>query len=107
VAIIGNKSQQFRYVYSNGFGIQTGGSEIVLSFGFKDNPQAPDEEITNEVAVVMLPTTLKFLSESLRKLVDLFEKTSGAEIPFDSAKLAPLEKAILDATSPTASPPLS
>jgi len=61
--------------------------------------QAPDDHITDEVAVVMLPGTLKFLSEPLKKLVEFIEKSGGTKIPFDASKLAPFEKAIAEITS--------
>jgi hypothetical protein len=105
MSIIGNRSQYFRHIYSNGFGLQTGGNEVILSFGFKDNPQAKDEEITNEVAVVMLPSTLKFLARSLTKLVDFIEKTGGTEIPIDETKLTAMDQAYSEAISATASLP--
>jgi hypothetical protein len=79
-----------------------------LSFGLKENPQDNDTEIVNEIAVIMLPTTLKFLAQSLTKLVEFMEKASGTEIPFDASKIAALEKAMSEATiSSTASPPPS
>lgn len=65
----------------------------------EDNAQVPDDHVTNEVAVVMLPGTLKFLSEPLKKLVEFIEKSDGGETSFDAAKLAPFEKAIAEITS--------
>jgi len=72
---------------------------LFAAFEAADKPKAADDDINNEVAVVMLPGTLKFLSEPLKKLVEFIEKSDGGEIAFDAAKLAPFEKAIAEITS--------
>jgi len=74
-------------------------SWLFAAFEGDDKPKAPDDQINNEVAVVMLPGTLKFLTEPLKKLVEFIEKSDGGETSFDAAKLAPFEKAIAEITS--------
>lgn len=68
---------------------------------FAENSSIPEDktDAPDEVAVVMLPGKLKFLSEPLKKLIDFIEKSEGLEIPFDTARLAPLETAIAEITS--------
>jgi len=66
----------------------------------KDDPQANDDYIANGVAVVMLPDTLRSLSEPLKKLVEFIERSNGVKTPVDDSRLAAFEKAIAEITSP-------
>jgi len=109
-AVSENKSPLFRYTFCNGFGVQSNGSEIILFFGVKEDPQNPKQDFLKEVGVIMLPSTMKVLAKTLNGLVALFERAAGAEIAVDQNRLDEIEKQLTSAFNvalPTASQPLS
>jgi hypothetical protein len=81
----------FKYIYANGFGVQFGGVEFMLSFGIKESVVSDD--ITEQVGVILTPSSVKLLSVLLTKFVSAIEAESG-EIPLDASKVAKVDEAL-------------
>ncbi len=90
------RATEFRYVYANGLKLQFSGSEVILTFGIKEDPTAPDESLREEVAIAMVPSTAKILSRTLARTFEHFEAATGVTIPIDAAREAQLEKILQD-----------
>lgn len=87
------KAPEFRYIYSNGFGIRFGDNEVTVLFGIDESAQPNDGLIYEQVGVVMTHRTLKMLLSALGTTLESFERDFG-EVKVPEGKLAKLEETI-------------
>ena len=88
------RAADFRYIYANATKIQFGPNELLLGFGIKEDANAPDDVIREEVIVAMSPVAAKLLAITLARTIETFEAASSVTIPVDPAKMEHLENAL-------------
>lgn len=80
-----NRSKDFRYVFTNAFGVRYGDNDVTLTLGITEGGSADD--MLEEMAVIMTPRTLKILVNNLNNLIQKVESEQG-EIFVPPGKLA-------------------
>ena len=89
-----SRSDDFRYVYSNSFGLVFSGGEATIKFGFVEDPTSPTDSVREEVAVVLTHVSLKVLAFSLTKTIEAYEASNKVTIPLEKSKIEELERTI-------------
>ncbi len=80
-----NLSKDFRYVYTNAYGVRLSDNDVTIRFGIHDG--GDPEDMLQEVAIIMTPRTLKIMLNGLNNALKGIEAELG-EIPVPPEKLA-------------------
>lgn len=95
-----NRSPEFRYIFSDAFGIAFSDNDCRVSFGINEKAgSGNDLDMYEQVTVAMTHKTTKLLVHHLSGILNHFEEKSGTNIPLDEAKVETL-KAMLNASTP-------
>ena len=86
------RSQDFRFVYANTFGLSFGPNEAQVKFGIQQNPGTDDTLMEEQVGVIFSHAAIKMFVLMLSKVIANFEEAAGKEIPLDSEKVKRLEE---------------
>lgn len=89
------RSQDFRNVYANVFGISFGPNEALVTYGIQTNPGTDDLSMEEQVGVILSHAGAKLLSKLLTMIVEDFEESAGAAIPIEQAKIDGLAEIIV------------
>jgi hypothetical protein len=92
-----NRSQDFRFVFANTFKLTYLGNEAQIVFAIQQSPADPPEKAEQQFGVVLTPTGLKSLTQTLGLLIEDIESATGAVIPLDPSVLAPVQAALAEA----------
>jgi hypothetical protein len=91
----------FRWVFTNGFGLQITDNEVMLTFGMVQDPAKPNESVLEQVGCVMSPRSAKLLARILTDSISNWEKTSNFEIKLGDDKIKEIEAVITSGTNKT------
>ena len=81
------RTPDFRYVYSNAFGIQLTSNEMMINFGISEDVSRADESVLEQTGIVLNLSSAKLLSSLIDTVVRRFEADSGIQIPLDAERL--------------------
>lgn len=79
-----NRSNDFRYIFANAFGLRFSDNDVTLTFGIHEG--GDPEDMLEEVAVVMTPRTMKIIVNNISNVIEKFEADVG-EIQIPSSKM--------------------
>ncbi len=88
------RSQDFRHVFANAFGLTFGPTEVQILCGIQNKPGTDDATMEQQVGLIMSPAGAKLLATMLITVIENFEKSSGTVVPLDPTKLDGLRKMI-------------
>ncbi len=97
------RSADFRYVYSNVFGVQLTTNELIVNFGLSEDVSRPEESNLEQVSVVLTLQSAKTLLTLLRAALEKLEADTGITIPLDETKVQKIVASMK--TSQAAKPP--
>jgi Protein of unknown function (DUF3467) len=86
------RSQDFRYVFANTFGITFGPQEVQVVFGIQSEPGTDSVTMEEQVGIIYTHVAAKLLAESLLHMIDNFEKATGSIVPLDQSKIDALDE---------------
>ncbi len=97
-----NKDKDFRYLFSNAFGFQLTGNELIVTFGINEDVSRPDESVLEQSAIVLTLPSAKLFAALLNNLLAKFETENNTVIPYDYEKVrVALDAAITKNNSPS------
>jgi hypothetical protein len=97
------RSSDFRFVFSDTSGVQFAVNQAIVTFSIQHNPADLTEGAEEQVAVAMTGVALKALAYSVNRIIDHYEKTSGAVIPLPDGISETMDKAVAAAGKTTSS----
>lgn len=89
-----NRAPDFRHLFANTIGFAWSDNECRLTFGLEDGG-GPDNAY-EQVAINMTHRTAKILALHLGTVIEIYERNTGVEIPFDADKLVKIRE-VMDA----------
>lgn len=97
-----SRSQDFRTHFTNAFGIQFNGHELILTCALTIDNKNPKAGVEEQVAIAMTAFSAKQLMVTLRTVVEQFERATKQTIPVSPELTALLEQAVKDANAEVA-----
>ncbi|MEO8927247.1 MAG: hypothetical protein ABI306_08795 [Caulobacteraceae bacterium] len=88
------QSSDFKYIFTNGFGLSFSGNEVIIKFGIVEDPSKPTESLLEQVGVVMTLPTVKTITYLLTKTMENFELANNMTVPLDAAKIAEIDQQV-------------
>jgi hypothetical protein len=94
-----SRNGDFKYFYSNSFGVSVSNEEMIIRFGVFEDPSNPNDSICEQVAVVVSLTGGKTLMQSLAAVIQRFEEGTKTTIPFSQERVAEIQASVAEIPS--------